>query len=670
MQPTNVLDVQSAEARIKALQDEVTKHDVLYDLGKPVITDSEYDKLYLELESLEKQFPQIVSPESPTQRIVAVIVDSLKKVTHTTPMLSQDKVHTAEDIRKFSKKAKGNILAQLKLDGLTIVLTYENGRLVSAVTRGDGYIGEDVTHTIQTSQDVPKRISFKGRLEVRAEALITFTDFKRINEDGTYATTRNLASGTVRQLDANVAKSRNIRVIAFEFVSAVETTFTHDVERLDFMKELGFNVVPYEVFEHTEEGIQSLVDYCEGFHESHRKDLDYAIDGLVLKFDDLYVRENLGYTNKFPRWGCAFKFESLEATTTLLRVVNQVGKSGQVTPVAEFETVNIDGVNISRATLHNFRNIKEKDIRIGDRIVVARANDVIPQVVQSIKDVRKGTEELVEAPATCPACASPTEAIGENLYCTGLDCIPQLEGKLEHFVSRKTLNIDGLGQKTVKMLLNKAFITSVTDLFRLKEHEALITAMDGFGQKKFDKMIEGIEQSKKNPLHKVLYSLSIRQIGETASKDVSKMFATMDEIIELSKDEEAFRTKLLSINDFGATMTESMVDFFTNEHNVEIIRELQSFGFEMVSEFQNTSTDSGILKGKTFVITGKMPSGKSRDAIKEMIEGYGGKASGSVSKKTDYLLMGDGEEGSSKHKKALDLGTNIISESEFEALLN
>lgn len=666
MQPTNVLDIQSAEKQIKDLQDEVTKHDVLYDLGKPVITDSEYDKLYLELEALEKQFPQFVTPESPTQRIVAVIVDSLKKVTHTTPMLSQDKVHTAEDIQKFSKKAKSNILAQLKLDGLTIVLTYENGRLVSAVTRGDGYIGEDVTHTIQTSQDVPKRISFKGRLEVRAEALITFTDFKRINEDGAYATTRNLASGTVRQLDANVAKARNIRVIAFEFVSAMETAFTHDVQRLEFMGELGFNVVPYEVFEHSEEGIQSLVDYCESFHELHRKNLDYAIDGLVLKFDDLYVREDLGYTNKFPRWGCAFKFESLEATTTLLRVVNQVGKSGQVTPVAEFETVNIDGVNISRATLHNFRNIKEKDIRIGDRIVVARANDVIPQVVQSMKEIRTGEEEVVEAPHTCPACDSPTEAIGENLYCTGIDCIPQLEGKLEHFVSRKTLNIDGLGQKTVKLLLNKGFITSVTDLFRLKQHEEAITSMDGFGQKKFDKMIEGIEQAKKNPLHKVLYSLSIRQIGETASKDISKVFGSMEEIITLSQDVDAFRTKLLSLNDFGATMTDSMVDFFTNDQNIEVIRELQSFGFDMISEYQGSPTGTS-LEGMTFVITGKLSKG--RDEFKQQIESLGGKVSGSVSKKTSYLLMGDGEEGSSKHKKALANAVPIINEEQFNALL-
>lgn len=678
MKAINVMDIQTAEKQIKSLQEEVTKHDILYDEGKPVISDSEYDKLYMELESLEKQYPQFVTPDSPTQRIVTVIVENLKKVTHTTPMLSQDKVHTAEDVQKFAKKAKSNILAQLKLDGLTIVLTYESGRLISAVTRGDGQIGEDVTHTIQTSKDVPKRISFQGLLEVRAEALITFTDFKRINEDGTYATTRNLASGTVRQLDASVAKERNIGVIAFEFVSAGETEFTHDIQRLEFMKELGFNVVPYEVFEHNEEGIQSLIDYCESFHQLHRKGLDYAIDGLVLKFDDLYVREDLGYTNKFPRWGCAFKFESLEATTTLLRVIYQVGKSGQITPVAEFVTVNIDGVNISRATLHNFRNVSAKsyvlrgvlrqgkDIRIGDRIVVARANDVIPQVVQSIKEVRTGNEEIVEPPTKCPSCGSPTESIGENLYCTGIDCIPQLEGKLEHFVSRKTLNIDGLGQKTVKLLLNKGFITSVTDLFRLKQHEEAITSMDGFGQKKFDKMIEGIEQAKKNPLHKVLYSLSIRQIGETATKDLSKMFSTMDDIIELSKDVEAFRTKLLSINDFGETMTDSMVDFFTNEQNIEVIRELQSFGFEMVSEYQGSPAGSS-LEGKTFVITGKLSKG--RDEFKEQIESLGGKTSGSVSKKTTYLLMGDGEEGSSKHKKALDNGIQIINEEEFIALL-
>ncbi|WP_257985972.1 NAD-dependent DNA ligase LigA [Bacillus sp. M6-12] len=676
MQPINVMNIEEAEARILFLQEEVAKHDALYEQNKPIISDSEYDKIYHELVQLELKHPTFVTSESPTQRIVTVIVDSLKKVTHTTPMLSQDKVHTAEDIIKFVKKSVSRILAQLKLDGLTIVLTYENGRRVSAVTRGDGYVGEDVLHTISTSVDVPKHIPFLGRLEIRAEAVITFEDFERINMDGEYATTRNLASGTVRQLDANVAKERNIRVVAFDLVSADGKEFENDVEQLEFMKALGFNVVPYEVFENTEEGIEALIEFCTTFSEKHRKNLPYAIDGLVLKFDDLAVREELGYTNKFPRWGCAFKFESLEATTKLQRTVNQVGKTGQITPVAEFDMVNIEGVEIRRATLHNFNNIGDKeyvvsgktrmgkDIRIGDTIVVARANDVIPQVVQSIKELRTGNEEVIVPPAHCPACGSPTEWIGENLYCTGIDCKPQLEGKLIHFVSRKTLNIDGIGKETVKMFIEKGFISNFSDIFRLQDKEEEITSIEGFGKKSFDKMIKGIEESKKAPLHRVIYSLSIRNIGETASKDVSKVFKNMDEIIELSKNLPEFEAKVRSINDFGDTMTATMIDFFTNEKNIELIRDLQAVGFKMESEFQGAPAGT-TLEGLTFVITGKFSIGRSE--FKSLIESLGGKASGSVSKKTNYLLMGEGEEGSSKHQKAIELGTEILSEDTFKS---
>ncbi|WCK57622.1 NAD-dependent DNA ligase LigA (plasmid) [Aneurinibacillus sp. Ricciae_BoGa-3] len=582
---------------------------------------------------------------------------------------------------KFSKKANSRIIAQQKLDGLTIVLTYDNGDLQLAVTRGNGYIGQAVTHNVRTFKDVPKHILFQGKLEVRMEAVIPFVEFQRINVNGEYANARNLASGTMSQLDANIAKDRNMMGIVFDLVSAEGVEFSTDVEMLEFLKTQGFHVVPYEVFDNTEEGITALVDYCLTYHKTIRKTLPYQIDGLVLKFDDLEIREELGYTAKFPRWGCAFKFESEDATTTLNKVVEQVGKSGQITPVAEFDTVEIDGVKISRATLHNYGNVsdkeyyvggklrKGKDIRIGDRIVVTRANDVIPQVVQSIKDVRTGNEQIIEAPTHCPACGSPTEWDGENLFCTGLDCRPQLEGKLEHFVSRKTLNIDGLGDKTIKLLLEKGFISSVTDIYKLHENEAEITTMDGFGKKKYDKMIEGIEASKKNPLHRVLYALSIRHIGESSSKDVSKSFKNMDEIIELSKDVDAFRAKLLTINDFGSTMTESMVDFFTNVKNIEAIRELQAVGFTMESEYQGQAPAGTSLEGKTFVITGKLSKG--RDEFKSLIESLGGKVSGSVSKKTTYLLMGDGEEGSSKHQKALELAefVTILNEEAFNKLI-
>lgn len=672
MQTVQIGNKEESKARIAFLQEEVTKHDMLYEQNNPIISDTEYDQLYFELVMLEARYPEFITKDSPTQRIVAVLVDSLNKVAHTTPMLSQGKVHTADDIRKFAQKSSSRIIAQHKLDGLTIVLTYENTYLVSAVTRGDGLIGEDVLHTIRTSIDVPKRINFTGRLEIRAEAIIMFEDFIRINKEREeagleiYATTRNLASGTTRQLDAKVAQTRNLRVISFDGVSAEGLEFKTDEEQLLFMTSLGFNVVPYEIFENTNEGIEALIEYCTTFNEKTRKTLKYDIDGLVLKFDDLAVRLELGYTSKFPRWGCAFKFESNNATTTLLNVVPQVGKTGQLTPVAEFETVNIDGVSISRATLHNYGNITKKDIQLGDRILVERANDVIPQVVKSIKEVRDGNQKDILIPTHCPSCGSPTEMDGENLYCTGFDCKPQLEGKLAHFVSRKALNIDGLGEKTVKTLLSEGFISSLTDIYRLNDKEAEITSLDGFGQKKFDKMIEGIEQSKKNPLHKVLYALSIRQVGESASKDVSKTFKTMDEIIDLSQDEMAFRNKLLSIKDFGEITTDYMVDFFTNPKNIESIRELQSFGFAMESEFDSTPAGSA-LEGLTFVITGSFT--KDRNELKDIVESNGGKASGSVSKKTDYLLMGDGVEGKSKHLKAVELGIKIITEEEFNAML-
>lgn len=679
MTQSNKTELEFTEERISFLQEEITKHDILYEQNKPIISDTEYDSLYRELVELEEQYPQFVTPNSPTQRIITSIVDGLNEVAHTVPMLSQKKAHTEEDIRKFAQQSDSDILAQLKEDGLTIVLTYENGNFTLAVTRGDGYVGEDVTHTIRTSLDVPKIIPFKGKLEARAEAVLTFEDFKRINVDGVYASARNLASGTVRQLDSSIAKERNLQVIVFDFVSAEGMEFETDEEQLIFLKEQGFRVVPYKKFKNNEEGLQKLVEYCTTFHEKERKKIPYPIDGLVLKFDDLAVREELGSTAKHPRYGCAFKFEAEHATTTLNDIVNQVGKTGQITPVAIFDMVVIDGIEIERATLHNFNNISDKeyivggklrigkDLRIGDTIVVERANDVIPQVVQSIKELRTGNEIIVEPPTHCPACDSPTEWDGENLYCTGIDCKPQLERKLIHFVSRRALNIDGIGKETIKTFLEEGLISSFSDIFRLKDKEEQITNLEGFGKQSFDNMIEGIEKSKESPLHKVLFALSIRDIGETKSKDVSKFFKNMDEILELSKNIPAFTEKLLSINSIGDTLTQNMVDFFTNEQNIEIILDLQSFGFKMESEFQNAAPAGTALAGKTFVITGKFS--KKRDELKAIIESLGGKVTGSVSKSTDYLLFGTGEEGSSKHQNAIKNDTEILTEDAFWDLI-
>lgn len=659
--------------RLVFLQKEIKKHDELYEQNVPVITDSEYDALYNELIDLEKMYPEFVTPDSPTQRIVTTLVPSLKKVQHATPMLSQDKVNDEKGIRKFLEKNKTNsrVIVELKLDGLTIVGNYHDKELKQAVTRGDGTIGEDVTHTVRTFDNVPKTIPFEGELSVRNEAIIPFDEFKRINVDGRYSNPRNLASGTVRQLDSSIAKERNLLGIAFELEKAEGKTFSTDTERLEFMKEQGFDVVPYRVFEASE--VEELVEYCLTFSKEVRPTIPYMIDGLVIKFDDLALREKLGYTSKFPKWSCAFKFESLDATTTLRDVVFQVGKSGQITPVAEFDTINIDGVNISRATLHNFRNITEKDIRIGDQILVARANDVIPQVVMSIHSERKGDETVVIPPAECPSCGSPTERIGENLYCTGIDCAPQLGGKLEHFVSRKAMNIDGLGSKTIKLLLEKKVVTSVADIYRIHESREVLDTFEGFGERKIEKMIDGIEKSKSMPFDKVLYGLSVRLIGQSASRDIGKHFKSMKNMMEKSEDTASFKNELLGLEDFGETMATSLIDFLSNPQNRQLIHDLEELGLSMGMEEQamipeelQGSAGFSSLEGKTFVITGALSKG--RDEFKSLIEARGGKVSGSVSKKTTYLLMGEDAVGTSKHKKAESLGVTILSEEKFNEL--
>lgn len=652
--------------RIDFLTEEVKKHDMLYEQNRPIITDTEYDRLYMELVDLENKYPQYAHPESPTKRIYTVIVEGLNKVSHDAPMLSQDKVTTEEGLLKFCNKANDKVLVQQKLDGLTIVLTYENGLLKMAVTRGDGYVGEDVTHTVNTIRNIPKSIEFKNKLAVRMEVIVPYAEFERINVDGKYSNPRNLASGTVRQLDASIASERNLKGIVFDLVTAEGMEFTEDLQMLEFLKSQGFDVVPYEVFENTDEGIKSLINYCLNYNNTIRKILEYMVDGLVLKFNNLAVRDKLGYTSKFPRWGCAYKFESMDATTKLRRVVWQVGKTGQYSPVAEFDTVTIDGVNINRATLHNYDNIVDKDIRIGDTIIVARANDVIPQVVQSIKELRTGEEQIIEKPQTCCECGAPIEEEGANLFCTGLNCKPQLERKLQHFVSRNAMNIDGLGSKTIVQLLENNIISNLVDIYKLEEKKDEILKLEGFGQKKYEKMIKGIEASKKNPLSRVLHGLSIRQIGESSAKDMAKEFVTMDAILESANDKVTFKERLLTVKDFGEIVSNSVVDFFSNSNNIDTIKQLQALGLEMKEEVKEVVNNENPLFGKIVVVTGTLTSW-DRKGIKEFIQNHGGKVTGSVSKKTDFVLYG--ESAGSKLDKANELGIKTLNEDEFKELL-
>lgn len=664
--------------KINSLRNEVIKHTELYEQNKPIISDGEYDALFRELVQLEAEYPEFRDPNSPTQRIVTKMVDELKKVRHNRPMISQEKAHTWEDVLKFINRAEGDILCQFKLDGLTVVLHYENGELKMAVTRGDGEVGEDITHTVLTISNVPKHIPYNGKLEVRMEAIIPFEDFKRINENEEYSNPRNLVSGTLRQLDPEIARPRNVQGIIFEFesISAEDIHFENDTERLEFLSKQGFEVVNTKVFPQTEEGLNQLKSYLEQVEKELRSTLPYMIDGLVLKFNNLKAREQLGETSHHPRWGIAYKFEAMEATTTMHDITEQVGKTGQITPVGELVTVNIDGVNISRATLHNYGYISEKDIRIGDRVTVIRANDVIPQITNSIKDVRTGEEKVVEPPKNCPVCGSTTEFIGANLYCTGLDCEPQLKGKIEYFASRKALNIDGLGKSTVEAFFKKGLIHNFLDLYRLEERKEEVLSIERYGEKKFEKLIKGLEEAKKAPLSKVITGLSIRLIDNSNAKIIAKEFKNMQAILDASLDVESFQKRIMSLEGFGEKMTQSVVDFFSNPNNRELIQEMMNLGFTMTENSPETDSSnadsqaptSEAVAGKTFVITGKLS--KSRDEFKEMIENMGGKVTGSVSKKTNFLLMGPDVEGTSKHKKALESGTTILSEQDFWNLIN
>ncbi|WPS85386.1 NAD-dependent DNA ligase LigA (plasmid) [Brevibacillus halotolerans] len=649
--------------RIEALCLEIRKHDELYDQNKPIISDQEYDNLYYELLDLEKQHPEYVTPESPTQKIYTVMVDELEKVRHSTFMGSQEKIKTWDGVLAFSKRYVGKMLAQYKLDGLTVVLTYVDGLLKQAVTRGDGEIGQNIIHTVRTIKNLPSVIPFKGRLEVRMEGIIPYTEFERINVDGVYSNPRNLVSGTLSQLNAKIAEERSVQGIIFEVVNIEGITFETISDQLQFLKEQGFTTVDSFAFEQTEQGFADLKDFIYNIEENVRKTLPFMIDGLVIKFDNLRAKEELGNTSKHPRWSAAYKFASLEATTVLEGIEDSVGRTGQITPVALLRTVDIDGVNVSRASLANYGMIALFGIRIGDRVFVVRANDVIPKVTASIKEVRTGEETIIKPPAQCPVCSSPTEFDGAILYCRGEQCEPQLQGKIEHFASRKALNINSLGESTVALFFNKGIVRHFLDLYSLQEKEEQICALEGFGKKSFAKLQKELERVKTAPLHKVLISLSVKHLGESKSKDLSKVFADMDAILSASENPENFRSTLIALPDFGNAITDSIVAFFKNEDNRIMIRKMQEIGFTMKSEFESNAQVGDLpYVGQTVVVTGTLDS-MGRDEAKAKLEELGAKVSGSVSKKTSFVVVG--QDAGSKHQKAVDLGVRIVLEDEF-----
>lgn len=653
----------NAQKRMKELCIEIRKHDELYEQSKPILSEGDYDKLYYELLDLEKQFPQFADPNSPTQRIYTVMVDELEKVRHSSFMGSQEKIKTWEGVLGFVNRFVSRMLAQFKLDGLTVVLTYDNGILTQAITRGDGEVGQNIIHTVRTIRNLPSVIPFKKHLEVRMEAIIPYAEFERINENGDYSNPRNLVSGTLAQLNAKVAEERAVEGIVFDIVAIEDQEFDTITEQLEFLNAQGFTTVESHSFEQTEEGLSNLKAFIENIEQNVRKTLPFMIDGLVLKFDDLAAKDELGSTSKHPKWSAAFKFASLEATTTLEGVEESVGRTGQITPVALLKVVDIDGVNVGRASLANYGTIEKADIRIGDTVFVIRSNDVIPKVTASVKDLRKGTEIEIKPPVTCPVCGSPTKMEGKHLFCQGENCVPQLKGKIEYFASRKALNIMSLGESTVDSFFEHGFVRHFLDLYDLVDKEEQICSLEGFGKRSFTKLQKELERAKSEPLHKVLIALSVKHLGESKSKDLSKAYEDIDAILKASEDAESFRSTLLAMPDFGKAITDSIVSFFTDEESRAMLKKMKDIGFTMKSELY-TTTPVGDLpySGQTVVITGTLDA-MGRDEAKAKLEALGAKVSGSVSKKTSFVVVGT--DAGTKETKAIELGVRIVREEEF-----
>lgn len=686
MKQLNVFDL-GIKNEIEELVREITKHDLLYAMEKPEISDTEYDKLYSRLVKLEEEYPHLVVPNSPTQVIVDIKIEGFEKVTHKHPILSQQKVYNDEEVIEFVRRVRINgvkyIVVQHKIDGLTIVLDYdENGVFKRGTSRGNGIEGFDITHLVQYMDTVPKRLKAGCSAQIRGEGVIFKEDFQRINEELRasgeipFASARNLASGTMRSLEGKVAKERCVQFIAFDVLEC-EKGFENDIDALEFLKEEGFNVVDSKIFEI--DNTDSLLEYLNNFNDTIRPTLDFTIDGMVLKIDDFKARLSLGETSKYPRWACAFKFEAEEVETKLIKVVWQVGRTGAITPVGIINPTEIDGRTVNRASLANADNIREKDLMLNDSVKIRFAGEVIPQITGCIPEDRCGDEIAIEIPKVCPICGEPTTINVEikkgkettKVTCENKNCLARTETKLIHFASKDNMNIEKFGDSLIIRLIDLGLLEGIEDIYKLKDHRDTLISLDRLGKKSVDTFLSNIELSKNAPLNRVLSALGIPNIGTKKAKVVANHFETMDNILEFIKKPNR-KDVLLQLEDFGDIVSESFLNFFDNEDNLKLVKNLQSLGLTMTKEvivlsedLANANTEK--IEGKTFVITGTLSI--KRPEMKAKIEALGGKVVGSVSNNTDYLLLGSDKEGSSKHKKALSLNIPIISEEEFNKML-
>ena len=640
-------------ARIKELVNVLNEASrAYYQEDREIMSNFEYDKLYDELAALENETGLVLSG-SPTSKVGYEVLSELPKERHPEPMLSLDKTKSVDDLAAWLNGRKG--VMSWKLDGLTVVLTYEDGELVKAVTRGNGEIGEVITNNARVFANVPKRISFKNPLTIRGEAIITYTDFEKINQtiedvESKYKNPRNLCSGTVRQLNNEITAKRNVHFFAFSMLDSGDDEVDKTVNsRFDFLSGLGFSVVEHK--DVTPDNIHEVVKFFSDKISTN----DFPSDGLVLAFDNIAYGRSLGRTAKFPRDSIAFKWADEEAETTLRHIEWSPSRTGLINPVAIFDTVELEGTSVSRASIHNVSIAKQLKLGIGDTIKVYKANMIIPQISEN---VTKSGNLIV--PDVCPACGNKTELKNENgvetLYCPNPDCPAKSIKLFTHFVSRNAMNIDGMSEATLEKFIDKGFLVELYDIYHLDRYEDEIVNMEGFGRKSYDNMIESINASRNTDLTRVLYGLGILNIGHATAKLICKFFKNdIEKIISASAEEFA------QIEKIGEVIAEGIVSYFANDENIRVLRAILK-EVTLIEEVNDKEQD---LEGKTFVITGSLNSFANRDELKKLIEDRGGKVAGSVSAKTSYLINNDVMSNSSKNKKAKDLGIPIISEEDF-----
>ena len=633
-----------------------------YVLDNPTITDQEYDRYMQELIALEEKYPELKRDNSPTSRVGGTVIDEFKKVTHKIPMLSLSNVFNESDIIAFDERVRKEVknpkyVVEPKIDGLSVSLFYENGEFVRAATRGDGVVGEDITHNVLTIKNVPLKLRRDVTIEVRGEIYMDKDTFNSINEERKrngfplFANPRNTAAGSIRQLDSKIAASRNLKTFIYHLPNALDYGIHLHSEALEFMRELGFTVNEHITRVDSIEGLLEFISYWT----ENRDSLPYEIDGMVIKLDDIDEQQRLGFTAKYPKWATAYKFPATRVLTKLKEIRFTVGRTGQVTPNAILEPVRLMGSIISKATLHNEDYVMSKDIRTGDIVSIIKAGDVIPRVEESIVERRTGDEIPFKMTDVCPICGSKLVKKDASYYCVNALCDAKNIEKLIHFASRDAMNIDGFGDQIVEDFYNMGYLRSFIDFYHLKKYKCELMELEGFGNKSINALIDSIEESKNNSLERLLFALGIRYVGNKTAKILAKRFGNIDNIMSSSYED------LVSVRDIGTVIAKSIVEYFSNEDNVKLISSLKDIGVNMEYNGPVEVLDD-VFAGKTFVLTGTLENYKRND-LKAIIESKGGNVSGSVSKKTDVVIVGS--DPGSKYDDALKLGITIWKENDL-----